>query len=83
MPTLVEIIQEDARYIERSRVTITADTAHSWVCIADEDGNECFMQGHEADEFNDRAEQLYNDAQLVTLEECRAHLARPYAENLL
>jgi hypothetical protein len=83
MPTLVEIIQEDARYVERSRVTITANTVRSWVCIADEDGNEVFMQGQEADEFNDRATQLYNDAQLVTLEECRAHLARPYVDSMI
>lgn len=77
-PTLIEIIRADAAWVERSGVTIECDSAYSTVAI----GDDIFMQGDEADAFNDEAERLWNETQETTMEECRAHLARQYIESL-
>jgi hypothetical protein len=57
---------------------IEVDELHSTVAI----GENCFMQGQEADEFVDEARALYDKAQHVSLDDCYACLAEPYAECL-
>lgn len=81
-PTLTTVILEDSEWVERLNFTIKCDSARSTVSIDSSIGDHIFMQGQEADEFNDAAEKLWNETQNTTMDECRAHLARPYIETL-
>lgn len=76
MPTLSEIIKIDAAYARDT--VIECNSAYSTVAI----GSDIFLQGQEADEFNDEAERLWNLTGDTTIEECRAHLAKPYIDCL-
>ena len=69
---------------ENADYTVDADSKHSTVCIKDTAGvqDDIFLQGIEADHFNDKAEEMYNDLREVTLAEVELHLARDYVENL-
>lgn len=76
MPTLSEIIRSDAAYV--GDTVIECNNALSTVAI----GSDIFLQGQEADEFNDAAERLWNETGDTTMEDCRAHLAKPYIDCL-
>ena len=77
----VKIVKDDAA---TAFFTVDYDSAASTVCIMDSDGEQedIFMQGDEADKFNDKIEELYNELRDVTEDEVALHLARPYVENL-
>lgn len=76
MPTLSEIIRSDAAYV--GDTVIECNSAFSTVAI----GSDIFLQGQEADEFNDAVESLWNETGDTTIEDCRAHLAKPYIDCL-
>lgn len=76
MVTLTEIIRSNAAYA--GDIAIECNTAFSTVAI----GDDIFLQGQEADEFNDEAERLWNETGDTTIEECRAHVAKPYIDCL-
>jgi hypothetical protein len=76
MPTLSEIIRSDAAYV--GDTVIECNSRFSTVSI----GSDIFLQGQEADEFNDAAERLWNETGDTTIDECRAHLAKPYIDCL-
>jgi len=78
MVSLSKIVKEDAAWVERSGIEIDADSKYSTVAI----GDDIFMQGQEADEFNEETERIYNLTGDTTMDECAAHLARPYIECL-
>lgn len=80
--TLTEIIRANVAFVERSNVTVTCDSSHSWVSIDGANGENVFLQGDEADTFNDAFEKLYNDAGDVSMDDCRAHLAYDYLDAL-
>ncbi len=73
MVTLTEIVKAYC-----TDTVIECDVAFSTVAI----GDDIFLQGQEADEFNDAVERLWNETGDTTIEECRAHLARPYVDCL-
>lgn len=75
-PTLTALIRAATAYV--GDTVIECDTAFSTVAI----GSDIFLQGQEADEFNDAAERLWNETGDTTIDECRAHLARPYLDCL-
>lgn len=79
--TLSQVILANAAYVERSGVTIECDTAYSTVSIKSADG-EAFLQGQEADEFNNEVERLYNEAGDVSMDDVRAHKAYDYLDVL-
>jgi hypothetical protein len=80
--TLSQIILANAAYVGRSNVTVTCNSSQSTVSIQSADG-EAFLQGQEADEFNDEVERLYNEAGDVTMDDCRAHVAYDYVDTLV
>lgn len=71
---LVQIIREAAARMDD--VMVEVDELHGTVAI----GDDVFMQGDEASEFIEKARELYDRAQYVSLDECYAHLAEPYTE---
>ncbi|MBC8739727.1 hypothetical protein F6X40_23730 [Paraburkholderia sp. UCT31] len=73
-----EIIAADVVYA--SDVDIEVDSAMSTVSIGGADG--IFLQGHEADDFVERARALYEELGDVTMPEVYAHLAKPYIDCL-
>ena len=82
MPTLTQIIKEDAAFL--FDVGVEVDRAFSTVSIEDLTGvqDDIFMSGHEAEEFIDELDQLWLEAGDVTEDEVAKHLARPYVECL-
>jgi hypothetical protein len=76
MATLKEIIEYDAKYV--GDVEIVVKTGLPTVSIGGEDG--VFLQGHDAEVFVDEANRLYKEVGDVTLEDCYAHLAKPYVD---
>ena len=75
-PTLAEVIRMAAWRMRD--VNIDVDTLYGTVAI----GDNVFMQGDEAVEFITEAESLYEKAQYVSMDDCYACLAEPYAELL-
>lgn len=81
---LSDIIRADAAYVTASGFTVSCDSAYSTVAITEGRTGECvFMQGDEADAFNDECETLHTRTGDTTMDECAAHLARPYVESLV
>ena len=74
--TLTEIIRADALYL--TNVRVECDSRYSTVEI----GDDIFLQGQEADEFNDKVERLWNLTGDTTKDECAKHLAKPYVDCL-
>lgn len=73
--TLCELIRSTAWRMRECEVDV--DEFHDTVSI----GSNCFMQGDEAADFIEQARKLYDEAQHVSMADCYACLAEPYAEN--
>jgi hypothetical protein len=74
-PRLDEIIRVAAWRVRD--VTIEVDESMPTVAI----GENVFLQGEEAEHFIDTAKELYGQAQTVTMDDCYACVAHPYAES--
>ena len=79
MPTTKEIIAQSVTYA--AGVEIEVDSPFSTVSIGGPDG--VFLDGHQADAFIDEARKLYEEVGDVTIDDCYAHVAKPYIENCL
>jgi hypothetical protein len=71
---LAEIIRQGAAYAGDTLIEV--DESLPSVAI----GEHVFMQGDEAQHFIDEANDLYEGAQTVTMDEVYAHLAGPYLD---
>jgi hypothetical protein len=84
--SLAKIIKNQLEYCVGYAVDI--NSAYSWVNIYDEsEGNEgdnsLFMQGHEAEDFIDKVEKLFNKVRIVSYKDCALFEASQYIENCL
>lgn len=79
---LSHYIQQTAQLSANSGGTVDMRPHLSMVSISWGDGCECFMQGQDADEFNDRVRALWEKSGDTTMEDCALCEARPYIENL-
>ncbi len=79
---LILIHQQMIDYVMNSAVIVETDTAHSTVSIKDASGAEIFLQGDEADTFNDEVARLYNDAGDITESDAARLTAYPYVDLL-
>ena len=80
MPTLTQIIQDDAASL--LDVDVDIDRDFLTVAIEDQTGiyDDIFIQGEEAEEFIEELDRIYEEAGDVTEDEVAKHLARPYVE---
>lgn len=78
--TLHDIIQ--ASHERMKDVTVHVQSHSGWVTISSPGEDAIFLQGDDGSAFCSEAVQLYNKVQTVSMSECYAHLAAPYAENL-
>lgn len=74
-------IRQTAQLSSNSGGTVDLSAHLSMVSITWGDGYECFMQGHEADEFCDRVRALWEKSGDTTMEDCALCEAWPYIEN--
>ena len=82
MAKLTDIIRQTAQLSTNSGGSVDMRPHLSTVAISWGDGCECFMQGQEADEFNDRVRALWEKSGDTTMEDCALCEAWPYIENL-
>ncbi len=82
MTKLTDIIRQTAQLSANSGGTVDLSPHLSTVAISWGDGCECFMQGQEADEFNDRVRALWEESGDTTMEDCALCEAWPYIESL-
>ena len=80
--TIQQIIAADAEFMINSGIDVNINTSNCWVEIDDGENEPIFLQGDEAEKFISEAEEIWDVAGTVTIEEVRLHLARPYAENI-
>lgn len=81
---LASIIQEHARFTQRSDVEVKTDAAFSWVELRDTQTNESllFLQGHEADYFIDRAREIWEETRTLPMDICELAVAYEYLDAL-
>lgn len=75
---LSQVLIQSAETTRNSGVTVTRNTSQSWVSFDRDHFNVAFLQGHEADAFNDDCEQVYNDVQTLDMDIVELALAEPY-----
>ena len=82
MPTLSEIIKQDARYMQR--VSISREVGTGAIIISDTTGyrEDIYLQGDDADQFVLNQGRVWGEAGDVSMDEVAKHLARPYAESI-
>jgi hypothetical protein len=82
---LKEILESAAEYTKNSGFSVNVDELLPTVDIEGEDEDEqFFMQEHEAQQFIDEAEELYNNSDSeLDIETIYYALAQPYIESLL
>ena len=81
----LEIFQHQLRYVKGSAVAVDVERGFSAVSIVDlnDPSNDVFLQGQEADEFIDEADELYERLGEVSLEDAYAVTAHPYLDLLV
>jgi len=85
-PTLVQIIENNAQYVRDSGYQVEINRSMETVSIQHDtpyDEMSVFLQGHEADNFINEADTLWNDAQHVSLDDCLCSVAKQYIDNIL
>lgn len=81
--SLVQILLDDAAYVQRSDVTVERNVTGSTVAFDHGGETFCFLQGDEADVFNDECERTYNHVQTMGMDIVEMALARVYVEAFL
>ncbi|WP_372997521.1 hypothetical protein [Marinobacter sp.] len=78
----IEITRMYAQYVAGSNVEVYVDRAFSTVHIADlaEQSLDVLLEGHDADEFIDAADELYERLGEITMEEAYQATAHPYLD---
>jgi len=75
---LEQILTNSAQLTINSGATVVCEHAYSTVTIEDKQGRMVFLQGHEADEFNDECGRVYNEVQTLGMDIVELALAEPY-----
>lgn len=81
---LSDIIRQNVKFVEDSQVTVKVDRPFDQVVISsDTDEDEWVsLQGDDAERFIKEADELYEKAGDVSLQECYEHLAYDYLDLL-
>jgi hypothetical protein len=81
IPTLSELVKASAERMKD--VTVDLDRSMGTVAIScDSAENDIFFEGHEAEEFLQAVDKLYEETGDCTEDECALNVAEPYAENI-
>lgn len=59
--TLIEILTANAQFVSNSNVQIYRSPSQSYVDMCYNQQTFCYLQGQEADEFNDECERLWDE----------------------
>lgn len=81
---LSDIIRQNVEFVSNSQVSVKVDRSMSQVVISsDTDEDEYVaLQGHDADNFIEEADKLFEQVGDVSLQECYEHLAYDYLDLL-
>lgn len=79
---LQEILESQARFCERSGITVEIRHNMGWVDIKDTQGGELFLQGDDADHFIDKVADLSRQCPDVTIADIELACAYDYAHIL-
>lgn len=81
--TLKQLVLDTALLSELSGITVEYNRSCEWVLIKD-DKSECFLDGHEASDFIEKFDNLFNNPELEDVEQDKLwlYLAYDYSEIL-
>lgn len=84
MPTLTQILTQQAEYTRRSGYRVEVNTSMPWVSIIDNgtDATVWFMQGDDAQKYCDECEATYNKVGDMSLEDVQHAYASQYIDSL-
>ncbi|MGZ8887997.1 MAG: hypothetical protein ACXW1D_00395 [Halobacteriota archaeon] len=75
---LADVLTQSAQFVINSNVTVERECSYSTVSFYHNNDIFAFLQGHEADEFNDECERVYNEVQTLGMGVVELALAEPY-----
>jgi hypothetical protein len=85
MPTLSDIVKENALYVTNSGFIIEHNSSFEFVdCKNAKDKDECvYLQNEEATTFIEKSVKLWEETGDTTLDECMLSEMKPYIEALI
>ena len=79
---MLTILRNNVQFVENSGVEVDVDSRYSTVHIYDHGGGEVFLQGDEANAFIDNAKGLWDQLEVISMDEAYKFQAYDYLDLL-
>ena len=77
---LIDILNASADFVRNSNVTVLRNRSQSWVDFRHGADTFAFLQGDEADQFNDECERVWNEVGELGMDVVELALTEPYLD---